>query len=110
MATKQTRRSISVRGATYETLRQYCQENNRSMSDIVEEQLAALLGGKAKPAPVAARPAAPRPRTVANKVVVRPEPRVAVSKAEGRPAPRPFTDVVPERVKAPKGDYRSIRF
>jgi hypothetical protein len=109
MATKQTRRSISVRGATYESLRQYCQENNRSMSDIVEEQLAALLGGKAKPAPLPARPA-PRPRTVANKVVVRAEPRPSTSKAEGRPAPRPFTDVVPERVKAPKGDYRSIRF
>src|SRR5512138_3740976 len=102
MATKQTRRSISVRGATYDSLRQYCLDHNRSMSDIVEEQLAALLGGKAKPAaPLAARPA-PRPRTVANKVVVRPEPRSASAKAEGRPAPRPFTDVVPERVKAPK--------
>ncbi len=105
MATKQTRRSISVRGATYETLRKYCAENNRSMSDIVEEQLAALLGGS-KPA---AKPAA-RPRTVANKVIARIEPRVATGTKEGRPAPRPFNDVVPERVKAPKGDYRVIRF
>jgi hypothetical protein len=109
MATKQTRRSISVRGTTYDSLRTYCLEHNRSMSDIVEEQLAALLGGKAKPAPVAARPA-PRPRTVANKVLVRPEPRIPTARLEGRPAPRPFTDVVPERVKAPKGDYRGIRF
>jgi hypothetical protein len=100
MSIKQTRRSISVRGTTYETLRKYCDSTQRSMSDIVEEQLARLFSGAPqKPAADAGK----RPtRTVAN--------RVARVKSEGRPAPTPANDVVPERVRAPKGDYRVIRF
>jgi hypothetical protein len=78
MATKQTRRSISVRGATYETLRRYCESKNRSMSEIVEEQLARLIGGSGGNV--------------------------------GRPAPTPAETVIADRVRAPKGDYRAIRF
>ncbi len=55
MATKQTRRSISVRGVTYENLRRYCEENDVSMSEVVEEQIARLLsraGSAGRPAPV----------------------------------------------------------
>jgi hypothetical protein len=95
MATKQTRRSISVRGATYETLRRFCETQNRSMSDIVEEQLARLFEGKA---------AAPAKRTVANKILRR------IDGSVGRPAPTPIEEVVEPRVQAPKGDYRAIRF
>ena len=79
MATKQTRRSISVRGATYENLRRYCEEQDISMSEVVEEQIARLLS----------RPSA----------------------SSGRPAPVPYDKVVAPRIaRAPKGDYRTIRF
>ena len=78
MAAKQTRRSISVRGTTYENLRRYCAEQDISMSEVVEEQIARLL----------ARPS-----------------------ASGRPAPVPYDKVVAPRIaRAPKGDYRTIRF
>lgn len=92
MAIKQTRRSISVRGATYETLRRYCDSQNRSMSDIVEEQLARLFT------------ATPQKKTIANKIVRRIDTNV------GRPAPTPIEEVVEPRVHAPEGDYRSTRF
>ena len=78
MASKQTRRSISVRGTTYDNLRRYCEEKSLSMSEVVEQQLARLLerGG-----------------------------------SEGRPAPVPYEKVVAPRIaRAPKGDYRTIRF
>jgi hypothetical protein len=78
VATKQTRRSISVRGVTYENLRRYCEEHSVSMSEVVEEQIARVLerGGSA-----------------------------------GRPAPVPYNKVVAPRIaRAPKGDYRNIRF
>jgi hypothetical protein len=93
---KQTRRSISVRGTTYENLRRYCEEHDRSMSDLVEEQLAALFAGKK-----------PTGRTVAPKVV---RARESVGDSVGRPAPRPARELVPERVRAPRGDYRVISF
>lgn len=78
VATKQTRRSISVRGVTYENLRRYCEENDVSMSEVVEEQIARLLSRAG---------------------------------SEGRPAPVPYEKVVAPRIaRAPKGDYRTIRF
>ena len=78
VAAKQTRRSISVRGTTYENLRRYCSEQDISMSEVVEEQIARLLE---------------RPSAV------------------GRPAPVPYDKVVAPRIaRAPKGDYRTIRF
>ena len=78
MAAKQTRRSISVRGTTYEDLRRYCAEQDISMSEVVEEQIAKLLS----------RPS-----------------------AAGRTAPVPYDKVVaPRMARAPKGDYRTIRF
>lgn len=40
---KQTRRSISVRGVTYDTLRQFCDDSQRSMSDVIEELLGSLF-------------------------------------------------------------------
>jgi hypothetical protein len=78
VSVKQTRRSISVRGVTYENLRRYCTLHSVSMSEIVEEQIARLLerGG-----------------------------------SSGRPAPMPYDKVVAPRIaRAPKGDYRTIRF
>ena len=55
VAAKQTRRSISVRGATYENLRRYCEQQDISMSEVVEEQIAKLLSrgsSKGRPDPV----------------------------------------------------------
>ena len=89
MATKQTRRSISVRGTTYDSLRRYCDENSLSMSEVVEAQLARILDQ--------------------GEVIAAPE--VVAVPAGGRPAPVPYEKVVAPRVaRAPKGDYRTIRF
>ena len=61
---KQSRRSISVRGVTYDKLRVYGETHNRSMSDIVEELLATILDGVqlegVKAEPVAVAPVAPQ--------------------------------------------------
>jgi hypothetical protein len=55
VARKQTRRSISVRGTTYENLRRYCEQKSLSMSEVVEAQIARVLergGSEGRPAPV----------------------------------------------------------
>src|SRR5262245_728930 len=93
MSKKQTRRSISVRGVTYDRLREYCAGASISMSDFVEQRIADFFAGRpelaaapavAKPAPVVARPAAPpapRPAPL-------PAPaRVAVARTEKSPPP-----------------------
>jgi hypothetical protein len=133
MASKQTRRSISVRGSTYAALRDYCAAHTRSMSDLVEE----LLGAVLEAAPITA--ARPTVQPIAAKVLRAPKPaaadkpekaeapqkpapvkaaaasKVAVqvpagSDGQGRPAPTPASKIVEERVKAPKGDYRTLTF
>ena len=46
---KQSRRCVSVRGSTYEQIKKYCDRNELSMSEFVEEQVAAFFGnGRAK--------------------------------------------------------------
>ena len=78
MATKQTRRSISVRGTTYDNLRRYCEQQGISMSEVVEGEIARVLSRAG---------------------------------STGRPAPVPYDKVVAPRIaRAPKGDYRTIRF
>jgi hypothetical protein len=53
MAKKQTRRSVSIRGSTYEQIRKYCERHEISMSEFVEERIAAFFGngGSRKDAP-----------------------------------------------------------
>jgi hypothetical protein len=134
MALKQTRRSISVRGTTYDKLRQYGETHGRSMSDIVEELLATILGPDepkvaAAPPPLLpprrekteARlrfnpppPQKPRP-TLANRVVraVAPSPPPSNRPSlPGRPAPTPASQVIKVRRDEvhEKDDYRAIRF
>jgi hypothetical protein len=70
MASKQTRRSISIRGTTYSALRDYCEGHARSMSDVVEELLAGIIDSK---------PAAKR--TVANYVARASSPPKDVAKS-----------------------------
>jgi hypothetical protein len=48
MANKQTRRSVSVRGETYERLKLWCEMNDRSMSGVVEDLLAQYLKTEAQ--------------------------------------------------------------
>jgi hypothetical protein len=110
VASKQTRRSISVRGTTYDNLRRYCQENSISMSEVVEQQLARLLEGR-EPATVVAAPRAS----------IEPVVPVTSVKSVGRPAPVAYEQVVAPRVarasaggggsaQAEPDDYRTIRF
>lgn len=44
MAKKQTRRSVSIRGSTYELIQQHCKQNNQSMSEFVEERISSFFG------------------------------------------------------------------
>ena len=43
MAKKQTRRSVSIRGSTYDRVRQYCERAGISMSEFVEERIASFF-------------------------------------------------------------------
>lgn len=61
MAKKQTRRSISVSRTTYERLKAFCESNNISMSQLVENRVNDFLGGEATNVPSAPRPSAPSP-------------------------------------------------
>ncbi len=134
MATKQTRRSISVRGTTYDKLRVYSEGHDRSMSEIVEELLATILE---KDDVVALRPPAPpKPRSesrlrfnpppimrekrpsLANRVVRAVPPPMPVRPISnrpslpGRPAPTPAAAVTgTQRASAStKDDYRTVKF
>jgi len=71
MAKKQTRRSVSIRGATYDRIRQYCERSGTSMSEFVEGRIADFFisGGSA---PVE-RPPVSLPQKVAP--VVKPKPQ-----------------------------------
>ena len=50
MAKKQTRRSVSIRGETYDRIKQYCDLTEQSMSDFIEQRVASFFeaGRKAK--------------------------------------------------------------
>jgi len=85
MAKKQTRRSISVRGTTYDALRTYCDKKGVSMSEVIEERVAALLGLAGASAPREARPA-PVPAPAAPPATARP--RVEAPSRAGKPVGR----------------------
>jgi hypothetical protein len=93
MASKQTRRSISVRGTTYAMLRDFCAEHDRSMSDVVEELLSRILESSAD-----ARPAT-KAKTVAPLVAraLQQAPQAAMQRESSRPA-RPVEDRAAVRV------------
>ena len=107
MAKKQTRRSISIRGVTYNHLRDYCAGVDLSMSDFIEQRIAEFFErNKVTVAPAAPRltiapphdkrsaPLAPRPlaaaspiRPAVNPAANRAAPRVAPAPAAPRPIP-----------------------
>ena len=53
MAKKQSRRSVSMSKGTYERLRAFCEVNQQSMSQFIEERIGDYLG-KSKDKPAAA--------------------------------------------------------
>ena len=106
MASKQTRRSISVRGTTYALLRDFCSEADRSMSDVVEELLSRILesgqstsAAKKTVAPLVARAPRVEPTPAPRREVAR-EDRAAIRVAPlppPAPTPAPMTRVAPQR-------------
>jgi|GEM_PF-1034536 hypothetical protein len=51
MAKKQTRRSVSIRGSTYDRIRSYCENQNMSMSEFVEGRISSFFEGAVLPLP-----------------------------------------------------------
>lgn len=94
MAKKQTRRSVSIRGTTYDRIRSYCELEGISMSEFVEQRIAAFFDGSektVKPAPVKAAPVEAEP----------PAPAEPVRAERARPAeasrPAPRREPAPQR-------------
>lgn len=58
MGKRQTRRSISVRGVTYEQVRAHCAATHLSMSDFIEERIAEFFKSHPDAAAVATQNAA----------------------------------------------------
>ena len=48
MAKKQTRRSVSIRGITYDKVRTYCERHNLSMSEFVEDLISQFFDNSGK--------------------------------------------------------------
>ncbi|PCC70997.1 hypothetical protein SAMN02745121_02536 [Nannocystis exedens] len=60
MAKRQTRRSISVKGITYQRLKDYCESTGLSVSGYLEEIIAEKLDAAGVPVPTVVKP---RPTT-----------------------------------------------
>ncbi|MCC6751336.1 MAG: hypothetical protein IT371_27025 [Deltaproteobacteria bacterium] len=112
MAKKQTRRSVSIRGLTYETVRKYCERHGLSMSEFVEERISTFFGNGQAAAPTVkeapplpAREPAARPTPAPVKPVVasaKPAPAPAKAAAPARPvAPAPTPAPAPARAPSP---------
>ena len=63
MAKRQTRRSISVKGITYQRLKDYCDAQGKSVSGYLEEIIAEKLDVAGVPIPTVLKP---RPSRKAN--------------------------------------------
>ena len=56
MPKRQTRRACSVKGITYQRLKDYCDAQNRSVSGYLEEIIAEKLDAAGVPVPTVLRP------------------------------------------------------
>lgn len=56
MAKRQTRRSISVKGITYQRLKDYCDANDKSVSGFLEEIIGEKLDAAGVPVPTVLKP------------------------------------------------------
>lgn len=63
MAKRQTRRSISLKGLTYQTLKDYCDANGRSVSGFLEDLIADTMQKERFPWAVVLRVHYPKKRT-----------------------------------------------
>lgn len=72
MAKKQTRRSVSIKGATYEKIRTYCEKHGLSMSEFVEDLITQFFSGNgavlSAPAAVSTSTTPTRPMTEEEKL------------------------------------------
>lgn len=64
MAKRQTRRSISIKGISYQRLKDWCDENGKSVSGHLEDIIAADMAEKGAPVPTVLRPRPERKETV----------------------------------------------
>lgn len=56
MAKRQTRRSISVKGITYQRLKDFCDAHDKSVSGFLEEIIAERLDAAGVPVPTVLKP------------------------------------------------------
>jgi len=56
MAKRQTRRSISVKGITYQRLKDYCESSGLSVSGYLEDIIAEKLDAAGVPVPTVVKP------------------------------------------------------
>lgn len=56
MAKRQTRRSISVKGITYQRLKDFCDSQDKSVSGYLEEIIAEKLDAAGVPVPTVLKP------------------------------------------------------
>lgn len=56
MAKRQTRRSISVKGITYQRLKDFCDATNTSVSGYLEDIIAEKLDAAGAPVPTVVKP------------------------------------------------------
>ena len=63
MAKRQTRRSVSIKGLTYQRLKDWCDENGRSVSGYLEDLIAADMTAEGAPVPTVLRPRPAREET-----------------------------------------------
>ena len=56
MAKRQTRRSISVKGITYQRLKDFCDAHDKSVSGFLEEIIAERLDAAGVPVPSVLKP------------------------------------------------------
>ena len=69
MAKRQTRRSISVKGITYQRLKDYCETEDVSVSGFLERIIAEQLDAVGAPIPVRVEPRA-RPKAIESDEIV----------------------------------------
>ena len=69
MAKRQTRRSISVRGITYQRLKNYCDARGLSISGFLEQLIAERMDAEGEPVPEKVEHG-PRPRQPATEEII----------------------------------------
>lgn len=127
MATKQTRRSVSISGIAYDALKEHCEKDKSSFSGVVENLIRAYLGMEIRPkegrqfirdpkeksrkkaspvaAPVPPPPAPAKPYLAPKPVIQIPNPPARVPHPPVLPEPKPERiELIREAVERKKSD------